>query len=77
VVVDSAGTTLAVEENLDLLDQDPLVVPGTTIAEACVSLIRAPGSLVPRFIKRRPLPDRSVAGTIQERGQSQHPGVLC
>jgi hypothetical protein len=75
-VEDSAGATLAVEEDLILPDQDSLVVPRTTIAEACISLIRAPGSLVPRFIKGPPLPERAPAGTIQEGGKSQHPGVL-
>ena len=42
-------------------DPDSVVVRVTTIAEACVSLIRAPGSSVHRFINRHPLPGR-IAG---------------
>ena len=42
-------------------DPDSVVGRVTTTAEACVSLIRAPGSSVPRFIDRHPLPGR-IAG---------------
>ena len=49
-----------VEEDSVLLDQDSAFVPGTTIAEACVSLIRAPGSFVLRLVDRPRLPDRIV-----------------
>jgi hypothetical protein len=59
----SAGVTSAVEEDSVLLDQDSVVVPGTTLAKACVSLIliRAPGSFVLRFVNRPRLPGR-IAG---------------
>jgi len=50
-----------VEEDSVLLDQDSVFVPGTTIAEACVSRIRAPGSFVLRLVDRPRLPDR-IAG---------------
>jgi hypothetical protein len=40
---------------------DSVVGRGTTIAEACVLLMRGPGSSVPRFIDRHPLPGR-IAG---------------
>ena len=49
------------EEDSVLLDQDSVFLPGTTIAEACVSLIRAPGSFVLRLVDRPHLPDR-IAG---------------
>jgi hypothetical protein len=55
VLVDTleAGGTLLEEEDSVLLDQDSVVVPGTTIiAEACVSLIRAPGSFILRLVDR-------------------------
>ena len=50
-----------VEEDSVLLDQDSVFAPGTTIAEACVSLIRAAGSFVLRLVDRLRLPDR-IAG---------------
>ena len=53
--------TSVVEEDSVLLDQDSVVVPGTTIAQACVSLIRAPGSFVLRLVDQPRLPDR-IAG---------------
>jgi hypothetical protein len=56
-----AGGTSLVEEDSVLLDRDSVVVPRTTMAEACVSLIRAPGSFVLRVVDRPPLPDR-IAG---------------
>ena len=43
------------------VDQDSVVVPRTTMAEACVSPIRAPGSFVLRVADRPRLPDR-IAG---------------
>jgi len=43
------------------VDQDSVVVPRTTMAKACVSLIRAPGSFVLRVADRPRLPDR-IAG---------------
>jgi len=43
------------------VDQNSVVVPRTTMAEACVSLIRAPGSFVLRVADRPRLPDR-IAG---------------
>ena len=43
------------------VDEDSVVVPRTTMAEACVSLIRAPGSFVLRVADRPRLPDR-IAG---------------
>jgi len=43
------------------VDQDSVVVPRTTMAEACVSLIRAPGRFVLRVVDRPRLPDR-IAG---------------
>ena len=49
-----AGATSAV-------DQDSVVVPRTTMAEACVSLIRALGSFVLGVADRPRLPDR-IAG---------------
>jgi hypothetical protein len=54
------GTSL-VEEDSVLLDQDSVVVPGTTIAGAWVSLIRAPGSFDLRLVDRPRLPYR-IAG---------------
>ena len=60
-VQDLAEGTLLVEEDSVLLDQDSAFVLGTTIAEACVSLIRAPGSFVLRLVDRPRLPDR-IAG---------------
>ncbi|HTE91234.1 MAG TPA: hypothetical protein VK639_19905 [Terriglobales bacterium] len=57
---EAAGTSL-VEEDSVLLDQDSVVVPGTSIAEAWVSLIRAPGSFVLRLADRPRLPYR-IAG---------------
>ena len=56
-----AEGTWLVEEDSVLLDQDSVFVPGTTIAEACVSLIRALGSFVLRLVDRPRLPDR-IAG---------------
>ena len=56
-----AGGTSLVEEDSVLVDQDSVFVPGTTIAEACVSLIRAPGNFVLRLVDRPRLPDR-IAG---------------
>ncbi len=50
-----------VEEDSVLLGQDSVVVPGTTIAEAWVSLIPAPGSFVLRLVDRLRLPYR-IAG---------------
>jgi len=46
-----------VEEDSVLLDQDSVFVPDTTIAEACVSLIRVPDSFVLRLVDRPRLPD--------------------
>jgi hypothetical protein len=45
-----------------------------TIAEACVLLMRAPGSSVPRFINRRPLRERIAGWAIQWRINPEHPG---
>ena len=56
-----AGATSEEEEDSVFLDQDSVVVPVTTIAKACVSLIRAPGSFVLRLVDRPHLPDR-IAG---------------
>jgi hypothetical protein len=55
-----AGGTSLVEDSV-LLDQDSVVVRGTTIAEAWVLLIRAPGSSVLRLVDRPRLPYR-IAG---------------
>ena len=44
-----------------LVEEDSVVVPRTTMAEACVSLIRAPGRFVLRVVDRPRLPDR-IAG---------------
>ena len=52
-----AGGTSLVEEDSVLVDQDSVFVPGTTLAEACVSLIRAAGSFVLRLVDRPRLPD--------------------
>jgi hypothetical protein len=56
-----AGGVSLLEEDSVLLDQDSVVVPRTTMAEACVSLIRAPGRFVLRVVDRPRLPDR-IAG---------------
>ena len=56
-----AEDTSLVEEDSVLLEQDSVVVPRTTMAEACVSLIRAPGRFVLRVVDRPRLPDR-IAG---------------
>ena len=50
-----------VEEDSVLLDQDSVFAPGTTIAEACVSLTQAQRSCVLRLVDRPRLPDR-IAG---------------
>jgi hypothetical protein len=55
------GDTSLVEDDSVLLEQDSVVVPRTTMAEACVSLIRAPGRFVLRVVDRPRLPDR-IAG---------------
>ena len=49
---------LAAEVESASADPDSVVGQVTTIVEACVSLTRAPGSSVPRFIDRHPLPGR-------------------
>ena len=54
---EAEGTSLVEEESV-LPDQNSVVVPGTTIAEAWVSLIRAPGSSVLRLVERPRLPGR-------------------
>jgi hypothetical protein len=51
-----------------------VVVPATIIAEAWVSLIRAPGSSVLRFINRPPLRERIAGWAIQWRVNPEHPG---
>jgi hypothetical protein len=56
-----AGGTSLVEEDSVLLDQDSVVVPRTTMAEAWVTLIRALGRFVLRVVDRPRLPDR-IAG---------------
>jgi hypothetical protein len=56
-----AGGVSLVEDDSVLLEQDSVVVPRTTMAEACVSLIRAPGRFVLRVVDRPRLPDR-IAG---------------
>jgi hypothetical protein len=62
VEVDTLEAELAAAEvESASADPDSVVVRVTTIAEACVSLIRAPGSSVPRFIDQHPLPGR-IAG---------------
>src|SRR5437016_1823965 len=55
----------------------PVLVPPTTIAEACITRTRAPASSVLRFIKRPPLPDRICAGgPIQRRrGKPKRPAA--
>jgi len=62
-VVDTpeAGGTSLVEGDSVLLDQDSVVVPGTSIAEAWVSLIPAPRSFVLRLVDRPRWPYR-IAG---------------
>jgi hypothetical protein len=56
-----AGGTSLVEEDSVLVDQDSVFVPGTTLAEACVSLTQAQRSCVLRLVDRPRLPDR-IAG---------------
>jgi hypothetical protein len=55
------GDTSLVEDDSVLLEQDSVVVPRTTMAEACVSLIRAPGRFVLRVVDPPRLPD-PIAG---------------
>jgi hypothetical protein len=55
-------------------DPDSVVGQVSTIAEACVLLMRAPGSSVPRFINRRPLRERIAGWRIQWRVNPEHPG---
>jgi hypothetical protein len=65
LVVVAAGTPEVEVQGLAVatsaVDEDSVVVPRTTMAEACVSLIRAPGSFVLRVADRPRLPDR-IAG---------------
>jgi len=65
LVVAAAGTPEVEVQGLAVatsaVDEDSVVVPRTTMAEACVSLIRAPGSFVLRVADRPRLPDR-IAG---------------
>ena len=63
-VVDTVEAEVEVQEPAvatSAVDEDSVVVPRTTMAEACVSLIRAPGSFVLRVADRPRLPDR-IAG---------------
>ena len=46
---EAEGTSLVEEESV-LPDQNSVVVPGTTIAEVCVSLIHGPGSFALRLV---------------------------
>jgi hypothetical protein len=55
-------------------DPDSVVGRVTPIAEACVLLMRTPGSSVPRFINRRPLRERIAGWVIQWRVNPEHPG---
>ena len=55
-------------------DPDSVVGRVTTIAEACVLLMRAPGSSIPRFINRRPLRERIAGWVMQWRINPEHPG---
>ena len=55
-------------------DPDSVVSRVTTTAEACVSLMRAPGSSVLRFINRPPLRERIAGWVIQWRINPEHPG---
>ena len=57
----AGGTSLVAEEDSVLVDQDSVFVPGTTLAEACVSLTQAQRSCVLRLVDRPRLPDR-IAG---------------
>ena len=54
-------------------DPDSVVGRVTTTAEACVLLMRAPGSSVPRFINRPPLRERIAGWPIQWRVNPEHP----
>jgi hypothetical protein len=57
-----AGVTSVAEEDSVLLDQDSVVVPGTTrvtpMVEAWVSLIPGPGNSVLQLVDQPRLPDR-------------------
>jgi hypothetical protein len=62
VVVDTPeAELLAAEVESASADPGSVVVRVITIAEACVSLMRAPGSCVLRFINRPPLRE-GIAG---------------
>jgi len=73
--VDTLEAELAAAE-VESASADPDSVVGrvTTTAEACVSLMRAPGSSVLRFINRRPLRERIAGWAIQWRINPEHPG---
>jgi len=73
--VDTLEAELAAAE-VESASADPDSVVGrvTTTAEACVSLMRAPGSSVLRFINRRPLRERIAGWVIQWRINPEHPG---
>jgi hypothetical protein len=75
VEVDTLEAELAAAE-VESASADPDSVVGrvTTIAEACVLLIRAPGSSVLRFINRPPLRERIAGWAIQWRVNPEHPG---
>jgi hypothetical protein len=64
----------AAEVESDSADPDSVVGRVITTAEACVLLMRAPGSSVPRFINRRPLRERIAGWRIQWRVNPEHPG---
>jgi hypothetical protein len=55
-------------------DPDSVVGRVTTIAEACVLRIHAPGSCVLRFINRPPWRERIAEWEIQWRVNPEHPG---
>ena len=73
--VDTLEAELAAAE-VESASADPDSVVGrvTTTAEACVSLMRAPGSSVLRFINRPPLRERIAGWAIQWRVNPEHPG---
>ena len=57
VEVQGLAEGISLVEDSVLLDQDSVVGPVTSLAEAWVLLIRAPGSFVLRLVHRPRLPD--------------------
>ena len=72
--LEAEAELVAAEVESALADPDSVAGQVTTIAEACVLLMRAPGSCVLRFINRPPWRERIAGWAIQWRVNPEHPG---